>query len=170
MTDIRNMVLTDAEQVANIQLLAWKKAYANILPEPYLDNLNQVKKRKSWEQGFFLNADAVRLVAEIQSEVVGFVVGLENITGDKLSNPDGELWALYVHPDHWKQGVGFNLFNSFKSHLKKKGFRSMLIWVLEQNLMARNFYLKTGATLYPDQRTTNYGGKELIEVCYVTSL
>ena len=49
--------------------------------------------------------------------------------------------------------------------LQKKGFSSMLIWVLKENVRARRFYEKCGFTLSGAKKEIIIG-KTLIEVQY----
>jgi len=51
-----------------------------------------------------------------------------------------EIYALYVHPDHWRQGVATSLFRAACTHLSEMKLNSLLLWVLKKNKRAVTFY------------------------------
>jgi GNAT superfamily N-acetyltransferase len=161
---------SDATGVATIQVECWKKAYAGIIPEKYLSSLDISTKAKSWEGGVNLNADVVRLIALEKNLPLGFVAGLENRSSSIYPNIHCEAWSIYVHPDHWKKGIGKVLLDGFIEEMKKLGNKSMLIWALEENLNARAFYEAMGGLLLSQKQTVNYGGKDLVAVAYSFTL
>jgi GNAT superfamily N-acetyltransferase len=163
MFTIREMKVSDAEQVASVQVAAWTKAYAGILPTPYLNNLSVAKISQNWKLGSEVNPDVIRLVAVNEKIVMGFAAGLENRFALNGRNIRFELWALYVHPAAWRSSVGTNLFREFRKKVKT----DFAVWVLEENHLGRKFYEKMNGQLLADQKQTSYGGKELNEVCYL---
>lgn len=160
---IREMRVSDAEQVASIQVAAWRKAYADILPAAYLNNLSVVKIAQNWKVGSEINPDVIRLVAENEKIVIGFAAGLENRTALKSLDIDAELWSIYVQPDSWRISVGTFLFFSFKERVAK----DFVVWVLKDNHAARKFYEKFGGEMLEDRKQGFYGGKECEELCYL---
>ena len=56
----------------------------------------------------------------------------------------GELHAIYLHPAAWDQGVGRALFRQGEDALRSLGYRSAILWVLETNRRARDFYEAAG--------------------------
>lgn len=54
--------------------------------------------------------------------------------------------------------------------LEALGFRSVLLWVLEENVGARRFYERCGFALQDAYKTETFGGRELREVLYRRSI
>ena len=81
----------------------------------------------------------------------------------ELAQPE-ELYALYVHPDYFRRGIGTQLAQTVARRLVQDGMPSMLVWVLAQN-PARKFYESLGGQYLYD-KTVTIGGAELIEVAY----
>ena len=52
----------------------------------------------------------------------------------------GEIWALYVAPEHWRQGVGLALWDGARDGLKDEGCTQVTLWVLLQNERALEFF------------------------------
>jgi ribosomal protein S18 acetylase RimI-like enzyme len=148
----------DAEAVARVHIATWQVAYAGILPQEGLDQLSgepaarQVKFHRSFPP----------IVAEADGEIVGFVsVGRAND-----EDADGELYAIYVHPDHWDRGFGRDLLLAGEERLRELGHEHAVLWVLEANPRARRFYELGGWTLDGTRRPIEVFGVEVPEVRY----
>lgn len=73
-------------------------------------------------------------VAELDSEVVGFAIG--NLR-------DGNIWALFVHPDHERRGVGRRLHDTLVASLFESG-QSRLWLTTDPRTRAFKFYVAAG--------------------------
>jgi GNAT superfamily N-acetyltransferase len=152
---IRPGTAADAEAVARVQVETWQAAYAHALPREELMAL-------SVEQRAEMHRRNPPLVAEIEGEVVGFVaVGrTHDLEGD------GELYAIYVHPDHWGEGVGAALIEAGEQRLRELGHLEAHLWVLDDNPRARRFYELAGWVKDGGTRTLNLFGIDVPEVRY----
>ncbi|WP_371802339.1 GNAT family N-acetyltransferase [Candidatus Lokiarchaeum ossiferum] len=56
---------------------------------------------------------------------------------------DYELYAMYILPEYWHQGIGTQLFNRVLHYFHTLDYKSRIIWALSQN-SACNFYRKMG--------------------------
>jgi ribosomal protein S18 acetylase RimI-like enzyme len=52
----------------------------------------------------------------------------------------GEIWALYVLPEHWGKGAGLALWDGAREGLKEEGCTQVTLWVLLRNERALRFY------------------------------
>ena len=160
---IRKAVVTDASAVATININTWKVAYKGIIPQVHLDSLSINDKIPRWEKAILdLTVNKKELfIAEISdlngSEIIGFSMGgPSQFEENKI---DGDLYAIYVLPKYWKQGIGTLLFNSVIKYFLNKNFKTMVIWALKEN-SAGKFYKKMGG-IPKFHKTLTYGGKEL---------
>lgn len=167
MIKIRNIQPNDLKTVARIHCDCWKIAYKDLLPETYLKSLTQESFERRWTNGLSVNNDVVRLVALEKSVPIGFIVGLENRTPEKCPEATGEIWALYVHPDHWEKGAGKMLFHEFQEVMKAKGHKKLFLWVLETNERGRAFYEAVGGRFYPATQDLDINGEKFSEVAYL---
>ena len=119
------MKASDATGVATIQVECWKKAYAGIIPDKYLASLSVDSRAKLLENGISANDDVLRFVALEKNVLLGFIAGLENRSLSFYPNISCEAWSLYVHPDHWKKGIGKQLLHGFMDEMKKKNNKSL---------------------------------------------
>lgn len=53
-------------------------------------------------------------------------------------------WALYIDPDHWRQGAGGALLTAALQELDRRRFRDVILWVLPENRAALAFYARFG--------------------------
>ena len=72
---------------------------------------------------------------------------------------EGEIYELYIRPEYQGIGVGTRLFNAARTDLRNHGCDGLVIWALEDNDMAMNFYaghggkdIAQGYETFEDQR------------------
>ena len=78
----------------------------------------------------------------------------------------GELYSIYVLPEHWGSGQGCALFRAAAERLKEQGYSGMYLWVLRDNLHARMFYERMGMTPSEEERELEIAGAYLHEIPY----
>jgi GNAT superfamily N-acetyltransferase len=167
MLEIRPITEADIDAVAEVHVRTWQAGYAGIVPAEHLagmDPARNAEHRRAREP----RPGQHTLVADVDGTIVGFVA-----FGPDRSDPRrGELYAIYVHPDHWGEGAGRRLIEAARTGLADAGFADMRLWVLADNARARRFYERAG--LAPDGATDYYtpGTTEvqLPEVRYATAL
>jgi GNAT superfamily N-acetyltransferase len=102
------------------------------------------------------------------ASVVGFVIVGPSRDDDLLGL--GEVLALYVLPERWREGVGAALLEKGEHELLGDGFAEALIWVLDRNSPSRTFYEARGWMPDGRGRTVRMGEKVLTEVRYRRTL
>jgi GNAT superfamily N-acetyltransferase len=139
MESIRLAELQDAHAISHVHIQSWRTTYAGLVPAEYLASLNEEARGLVWQD--LLTRDTT-YIAEIEGKVVGFAHGgpLRESVGDY----DAELYSTYLLKEVQGRGLGRKLLGAVSGALKEKNFRSMLVWVLEQN-PALGFYERMGA-------------------------
>jgi ribosomal protein S18 acetylase RimI-like enzyme len=156
---IRPATPDDAEAVARVHVETWRAAYAHALPAEGLAGLS-VTQRTEMHRRF------PPVVAEVDGEIVGFV----SVGPGTDPDTDGELYAIYVLPDHWGSGVGRALMRAGEERLRELGHQHAVLWVLEDNPRARRFYEAAGWTLDGTRRPIEIFGQPVPEIRYEKSL
>ena len=95
--------------------------------------------------------------------MVGFVSAGPEREGDP--NYLGELYAIYLLQHAKRKGLGRKLVDIVMRELCERGFSSMLLWVLKDNLPACKFYEEVGGA-YLREKPIAIGNQSLIEVAY----
>lgn len=144
MLKIRQALPKDALQIATINTLGWKVGYRGLVCDSILDEMQVSEKRIQRTKEHIANSE-IFLVAEQNEKVVGFLRGgkpkRENLPYSY------EIHVFYVHPDHWRSGVGTALFNAFKEKIKGSSF---CVYMLDGNERALKFYQKMGGVRHPE--------------------
>jgi ribosomal protein S18 acetylase RimI-like enzyme len=152
---IRPATLADAGGIATVQVRSWQAAYQHILSDAFLRSLSIAARTSRWDTVLRDNASQT-YVAEWQSEVIGWIsVGRSREA--EAPTTAGELWAIYVAPEHWDRGAGRALWTRGRSHLEASGFLDVIVWVLADNRRALRFYEAAGFALDP-------GGERMLEI------
>jgi L-amino acid N-acyltransferase YncA len=136
MTVVRAAEPRDAVEVARVQVEAWRVAYAGIVPDETLHRLDVVQRVRRWSA--MLDLGVRLLVADAEGEVVGYASAGASRDEDATAGV-GELYALYVRPTWWGQGVGSALHDAALAGLVDEGSTQATVWVLEQNTRGRAF-------------------------------
>jgi len=142
---VRDAVRDDAPGIARVHTRTWQRAYEHVFPAERLASLVEEHRTEQWRE--WLTSPPPRrhtLVVEQAGEIVGFAhVGP---TRDPEANEElvGELYAVYVLPEAWGQGIGRALMGDVLARLRCEGFREAVLWVLEDNPRTRRYYELAG--------------------------
>ncbi|MEM7142761.1 MAG: GNAT family N-acetyltransferase [Actinomycetota bacterium] len=142
MATIRELTRDDAAGIARVHVRAWQAAYAGLVDQAVLDGLTVEARTAEWRDVWLATPnEGTRLVAEVDGETVGFVVGaLESA----YTSGCGEIYSIYLDPDHWRGGIGTALFTRAIAELRADAPIPLVLWVLEGNDPAIAFYERHG--------------------------
>ena len=139
---IRRAVFDDADTIGLVHVKSWQANYDHIFDNAWLAQLDPVR-RADWWRAYLGDSDTLAFVAEND---VGKIVGFAS-AGDCRTPSDiytSELYAIYLLKSAIGQGLGSQLFDAVCSALVENGHQHMLLWVLEDNAVARRFYEHKG--------------------------
>jgi ribosomal protein S18 acetylase RimI-like enzyme len=143
---VRQATIADARRIAQIHVETWRAAYRGQMPDAVLDNLD-VEKRAGFWNTHLTSQPSGTFVAELKREVIGFCDLIPS--RDKGSDPKevGEIAAIYVHPEFWRNGAGEALCRFALRAARLQKYVSVTLWVLTSNVAARKFYETMGFSL-----------------------
>jgi ribosomal protein S18 acetylase RimI-like enzyme len=160
---LRWAVPDDADDLADVHVASWQGAYRGILPDEYLAGLDRASRARWW-RGFIVDGARVHVVVT-DTSVVGFCHA-----ADSDDEGWGEVFSIYVHPDHWGAGHGRSLLAAGEAGLANAGHRRALLWVLEDNDRGRRFYERQGWAVGSHFRIEEIGGVQVTELRYEKDL
>jgi GNAT superfamily N-acetyltransferase len=136
----------DATGIAEVQVRAWRREYADLLPAEVLDALDPEQFATAWQASLNSPKDARNrvLVALERNTVRGFAV-----TGP-AADPDvdpiavGEISELTVDPEHSRQGHGSRLVQACADTLRADRFGTALVGLTAQDDVRRAFLTAAG--------------------------
>jgi GNAT superfamily N-acetyltransferase len=154
----------DSNEVAGVHVRSWQVGYRGILPDEYLDGLRAEDRASRYT---FADLDPSRpatIVAVGQGAICGFATTGPAREADVRGS--GELYALYVDPARWGEGVGRALMAAAREHLAHAGFTEAVLWVLVGNERAERFYRIDAWVPDGSRRNTEVWGAAADEVRY----
>lgn len=161
---VRSARVDDALDVARVHVRSWQVAYKGLLPDEYLDSLRADERAKRYDFGATDPLAPHTIVADDGRSIIGFAtIGM---SPDVSSRDVGELMALYVDPDSWRTGVGRALIARARDELRRRGFETAVLWVLDGNERAQRFYENDGWMLSGDRRKQHVWGIDVDEIGY----
>ncbi len=125
-------------EIVTLQRAAWREALLNLLAEG-----REMAPAPEWRaslSGALATEGVEGLVAEAGAELAGITVFGLNRDGVPGA---GELRALFVHPDHWRSGVGTALVEGAVRGLACR-YERVTLWSLRDNIRANAFYERVG--------------------------
>jgi GNAT superfamily N-acetyltransferase len=143
----------DAGPIAAIHVEAWRVAYAGILDPEFLHRISVEERRASWATHLaavppyhHTHVAEARAYGSVPGPDGGEVVGF--CACGPTRDPDvtgrAEVYAVYIDPPRWGQGAGTALMEASRLALLGDGYTEAVLWVLEANRRARDFYERSG--------------------------
>lgn len=137
--EIRPATAPDAAAIADLHQRSWRSAYRGLLPDSYLDGRAGTELAARWRRTFAKDEPRrVILVALAPDGIVGFVAAWPNTSRMALID------NLHVAPGRRGGGIGQRLMGRAAAELRRLGFRSVFLEVIEGNHDARGFYRRLG--------------------------
>lgn len=154
----------DVSDIRRIAERAWRTAYGDFLDESTID-----AAMAEW-----YDPDVIQ--ERIDSDTVGYFVADDGraVLGFVNGGPADEdgvafLGAIYVDPDHWREGVGSALLGTFEAFCREHDYNSMQFGVLSDNDVGRSFYQQYGYERV-DEREGNLFGETVTEQVFRRTL
>ena len=165
MTTIRPARAADATAIGRIHVETWRDTYAGMLPDRVLVEMSDAVEGGQWARILGGGRDRV-LVAEAGGAGGAGIVGFGSCGKARAGalGFEGEVYTLYVLPDYQGKGIGRLLLEALFQRMKADGYRSALVWVLQEN-PACFFYEAMGGRPAAS-RTERLWGADVAERAY----
>ncbi|MCP5363831.1 MAG: GNAT family N-acetyltransferase [Hyphomicrobiales bacterium] len=162
---VRPARMADAAAIAMVYVETWRSAYPGLVPDDVLIGMSIRAQARKWADMLARrNREETVVVAELYpGGVVGFGSCGEARKATGLA-PAGEIFTLYVLPEHQNRGLGEALLCGLFEMLAHRGLNSALVWVLADN-PSRFFYEVMGGRRVAE-RVEVLWNKHLRQTCY----
>lgn len=135
--EIREAGPDDAETLCDLTATVWRSAYVDLLGEDVVE-----------EHLAATNAPETMHENLAEHDLTAFVAG-DPVVGEAVCTPADDdavfyLTQLYVHPDHWGEGVGSALLERVETEAVQRDRERIALVVLDGNDRAREFYERRG--------------------------
>ena len=139
---IRPARASDAEAIAETHDASWRGAYRGVIPGVELERMI-ARRGPRWWRAAILKRTGL-LVLDFEKEIVGYATyGRNRVPTMPYA---GEIFELYLRPEHQGLGFGRDLFNAARRELAQHGCLSTIVWALADNENALGFYRRLGGT------------------------
>ncbi|MCQ4088625.1 GNAT family N-acetyltransferase [Saccharibacillus sp. JS10] len=159
---IRFATPEDAAGIAQVHVDSWKTTYKGIVSDIYLDNLSVQERRTKWQKRLQdpEPGEGVMVAENDRGQICGFLdYGVDRESG-KVH--EAELYAVYLLQSEQRKGIGRQMVDRMLSELQAREYRSLMIWVLEQN-PAIAFYQRLGGKEV-DRKEIQIGDERFTEI------
>ena len=170
---IRPAIPTDCDAIGRIHVESWRAGYDGLISSSYLASLSVPSRQKRWRDILTQSPceSNTFVAASSASSDAGVVQGWASV-GPLRSSPDsagvedattGEVWGIYVDPVSMSQGIGSKLLSACESHARSLlpvPPRRLILWCLDTNKRAINFYERNGWTRDGDTKKEKIGEEE----------
>jgi ribosomal protein S18 acetylase RimI-like enzyme len=145
---IRDYKDTDLQGLAAVHSASKQVAEKGIIFDEDLAIFTPDYYKEKWAEWSQFEESSIR-VAVSDDKVLGFcsfgrVKTRPSFDKGVVPRYGGEIYALYVHPDYFDQGIGKALFLDACQHLVDQKLTTMLLWAMKKNKRACAFYDKMG--------------------------
>lgn len=128
--------------MAGVHVRSWQVGYRGLFPDDYLDGLRAEDRMARYTFGDVRPDGPATLVAVVDAAICGFAT--TGPSRDEDAAGGGEVYALYVDPQHWGRGIGRSLMAEARAQLSRQGLAKAVLWVLAGNERAQRFYRADG--------------------------
>jgi ribosomal protein S18 acetylase RimI-like enzyme len=161
---IRAATPADAPAIGRIHVESWRESYRDPLSDNLLNSVSAVVRAAMWRGALEHERPILLFVAQQTSgDLVGFAGGGSS-RAPSLPH-DAEVYAIYVLRAAQRRGCGRRLMGALANALHARGFKSLSLWVLEENTGARRFYERLGGIVV-GEKTEVDGDHAFREVAY----
>lgn len=162
---IRIAELTDAPNIAKVNIDTWKNTYQGIVSDEYLNNLSYEQREQAIKNIINIDNDKkfVYVAEDNRDGVIGFISCGKERENDKIYA--GEIYAVYILKKFQNLGIGKLLFNCAIEILEEDNLIPIIVWALEENKYACNFYEVMGGRKIKE-RYIHIGNQKIKEVAY----
>lgn len=141
---IRPMIESDIQRVAEINRAGRIESERGIIMDTDLNRKSVEAFMTDWQE-WLIDPEIYIQIAEKDGNICGFVAYGRTKTRpaqDRGVVPKygAEIYAIYVDPSSWRQGIASALFRTAIDDLISKKHIGLLLWVLKKNKRALAFY------------------------------
>ena len=130
------MEQADLPAVSKVHLDSWRRSYAGLLPDAFLEAPVAEEMARRWAK--LPAPHDVALVAEAEGDILGFALVYATDAEGPL------LESLHVRADQQGQGIGLRLVGHVARDLIARGYDRIWLEVISGNGKAREVYARWG--------------------------
>ncbi|EMA55270.1 MULTISPECIES: GNAT family N-acetyltransferase [Halococcus] len=159
---VRAATVADVDEIQEVAPRAWHATYGEFLPAEAIDAILDDWYAAEEIEGSITSERSVYLVADGES-VAGYASAAPIDAED--DGQEAQLYAIYVDPDRWNDGIGTALLENVVGRLAERGIERLRVEVLADNAVGVSFYESRGFERTAERERT-VGEQTLPECVY----
>jgi GNAT superfamily N-acetyltransferase len=164
--NIRRATADDYSGIARVHVDNWLNTYKEIFPAEVLNTWTYETREVRWKKSLpkALSGGTMTFVAEERGTILAFALAGTMRDARLRMRYTGEIYGVFVHPEHQGRGLGRKLFEACAEHLLSFDHARAALWTLENNPDRDFFEIVGGKKVYdaPDE----IGGRSYTKVAY----
>ena len=158
----------DADTIALINSKSFQHAFQGIIPGNFLKERFSYERLKERLYKELNESTATSCIMYKYDIPVGMLTFAKDDNKER-DNSEIDIWRIYLLPEYWGQNLGVEFLDWVIKELKRKGYKKVALWVVEENIRARKFYEKVGFIHEGEIRIIN-AGREIQEHRYIKNV
>ncbi|WP_435077627.1 GNAT family N-acetyltransferase [Halococcus sp. AFM35] len=157
-TTVREATVEDIPGIQRVARSGWTETYSEFLTETAIETILEDWYAAETLEKPITAPENVYLVAETDG-IAGYA------SAAPTANEEAQLYAIYVDPDRWNDGLGTALLDGVLDRLSDRGIRRLRVEVLAENSTGVSFYESRGFER-TSEREREVGSQTLVEYVY----
>ena len=150
---IRKAIPGDEQVLAYIQTESWKAAFVDILSPEELERCTNLQKAEQMYHNV-LRREGCNMAIELVDGHPHCIAAWGTNRFD-LGDTVAELICIHSLQNNWAKGYGSAMMEYVLAQLQQANYKSVILWVFEENSRARKFYEKHGFELTEQKKMAN---------------
>ncbi|MGB7432931.1 MAG: GNAT family N-acetyltransferase [Ahrensia sp.] len=160
--DIRAAQRSDVAALSAVHYASWQHAYGGLIPYKSLQAMVNRRDHGWWARA--IDRGTSISVIDMGDTICGYAtMGLNRAP---TLPQDGEIYELYLLPEYQGIGLGRRLFNAARQTLQSHGCKGLVVWALEDNEPANQFYNALDGRDVA-QGYESFDGKAMRKIAYI---
>jgi ribosomal protein S18 acetylase RimI-like enzyme len=148
---VRLATTKDAPLIAAIHIDSWKHAFPGVMRADWLAQQTPDAVAGEWRTTLGQAPGSVHVAEDSSARIVGFICsGCTPPPG--VAGYDGEIFSIHIRSDAKRLGHGRRLMSAAFQRLGSLHCRNVMLWTLEHNHVAGDFYQDLGGRVVARSR------------------
>jgi ribosomal protein S18 acetylase RimI-like enzyme len=140
---VRLATTNDAPVIAAIHINSWKNSFEGFMRADWLAQKTHDAVAAEWLTTLRNEPESVHLAQDSSARVVGFICSGRAVP-PTAPGYDSEILSIHISPEAKRVGHGRRLMAAAFERLASLQRRNVMLWTLEHNSVARDFYQNLG--------------------------